>query len=402
MFLIFLQELNLPTPNYNVNIGSLPNSIQTGRMLLSFYEIIIKELPDIILAQGDTNTVFAAALTAFKNNIPFGHLEAGIRSFDMRMPEEVNRILTSVCTLLNFVPTEQAAFNLLNEGIQPNRIYNVGNTIVDAVYENLEIAKSKSLIESKINLNSIQKLIILTIHRPSNVDSKENLNSIINSLMELTDCSILFPVHPRTKQKLIEFNLYQKMENNPLFILTEPLGYLDFLKLMDFAYMFITDSGGLQEEAVILKKPCLTLRNNTERPESVKIGANILVGNDSQKILKYVKKILFDPVFYKKMIPPQNPFGDGTTSKQILIIIKEKFLKNQLVIPSNEYFEQMPFTKLIHVKDIKDEINVGEYEKLHQCVITEIFSETGEIIFPHRFVKLLKGMCFKGQFLSPK
>jgi len=330
---IFLQELELPNPDYDIQVGSHPDSVQTGNILIKLYDIIKKEKPHLIISEGDTNTVFAAALTAFKNFIPFGHVEAGIRSFDERMPEEINRKLSGVFALFNFAPTNISVKNLINEGIKKERIYKVGNTIVDAVFENLKLANKKSTILKKLNIEKNQKYVVLTAHRPSNVDHKKNLENIFITLKELQDIKIVYPIHPRTKKNMIKFNLWENIKRSENLKIIEPLGYLDMLYLMYNSYFILTDSGGLQEESVILKKPCLTLRYNTERPESVEIGANILVGNDPKKIKYFVKKLWYEQDFYESMIPKLNPYGDGNSSNKIINIIKQKM--NKLISFSN-------------------------------------------------------------------
>jgi len=398
MFEIFINELDLFKPDYNVKVGSATNSIQTGKMLISFYDIIKKEQPDIILSQGDTNTVFAAALTAFKNNIPFGHIEAGIRSFDLNMPEEINRILTGVCTRFHFAPTKRAMINLINEGVIPKRIFLVGNTVVDAILYNLSIAKKKSKIDQKLHFNPDEKLILLTVHRPSNVDQKETLKNIFTPLLSLHNAKIIFPMHPRTKEKLIHFGLYEELLQHKNLEIIEPIGYLDMLKLMANSYLIITDSGGLQEEAVILKKPCLTLRTNTERPESIEVGANILVGNEPQKILKNIKILLNDEKFYNSMISTKNPFGDGTSSKKIIDILKKAFHNGEFNYNSYSFFNQIPYTKLINVNSNLMGTTVESYEIENSCIVFEIFDKDGYSQFPYPILQLKKGMQIKVRF----
>jgi UDP-N-acetylglucosamine 2-epimerase (non-hydrolysing) len=400
MFKVFLEELNLPIPDYNLNIHSNANSVQTGHMLINLYEIIKKEQPQVILAQGDTNTVFSAGLTAFKMDIPFGHIEAGIRSFDMRMPEEVNRKLVGACALLNFAPTRISVENLLNEGIEPSRIFLVGNPIVEAVTENLDIAEKCSEIGKQLNLNPDEKFVLLTAHRPSSVDQKETLENIINPLISHSEIKIIFPIHPRTKKKLIEFNLWTKIQSTKNIHIIEPLKYFDMLKIMSLSYFIITDSGGLQEESIILRKPCLTLRSNTERPESVEIGANVLVGNDPQKIEQYMLKLWNDRDFHHSMIATSNPFGDGTASKNIIQIIKEAWKDHTLQIPFHDFTKVYPHTILKQVKKTEVNVSIYEYERKNHCIVMEAFSSQGEIIFPNQNLKLKEGMYLKVRVLS--
>lgn len=321
MFSIFLNELELPQLDYNIHVGSYPNSVQTGHLLIKLYEVIHKTKPDLILSQGDTNTVCAAALTAFKMCIPFGHIEAGIRSYDRSMPEEINRILAGSLAEFNFAPTENSVQNLIKEGIPAHKIYNVGNTIVDAINVNKSISEKKSHILAELNLSKNEKYVVLTVHRPSNVDNLENLLNIFKPLLKMIQIKLIFPAHPRTIKNLKRFGLWDSIVNSVNIILIKPVGYLDMLKLIAHSYFVLTDSGGLQEESVSLKKPCLTLRFNTERPESVDIGANILIGNDPKKIAKFIPKLWSDKKFYNKMVPKENPFGDGRSSQKILDIL---------------------------------------------------------------------------------
>lgn len=396
MFSVFLQDLKLPTPDYNINIGSYPSSIQTGKMLISLYEIIQKEAPHLILAQGDTNTVLSSALTAFKNFIPFGHIEAGIRSFDMRMPEEVNRILTGSCALLNFAPTKLAVENLLNDGILPNRIFLVGNPIVDVVNENIHIAEKKSNIDVQLNLKKQEKFILLTMHRPSNVDNVDNLRNVIDFFLNIKDVKIIFPAHPRTLKKLKECELYDEITKSPNLSIIEPLNYFDMLKLMNLSLFIVTDSGGMQEEAVILKKPCITLRDNTERPESIEVGANILVGNDIKKMEASILKLWNDKEFFNSMIPESNPFGDGNTSKKIIQIIKNAYKNQELSLPFIKFDKIIPHIKLIDFEEI--ESSVGEFEKKYNCIVLEIYDKDGNPLFPTNSMKLEKRMRLKVRF----
>lgn len=394
VFSIFLKTLELPSPNYNINVGSAPNCVQTGKMLIELDKIINNENPNIILAQGDTNTVLATALSAFKNQIVFGHIEAGIRSYDMRMPEEINRILTGACTLLHFAPTPRAVLNLLNEGVFPERIFLVGNTIVDVVHANLNIALKKSNIEKKLNLKKNRKFILLTAHRPSNVDNKECFSNIINALISLPEIKIIYPIHPRSLKNLKKFGLKEKIKNKNIQLI-EPLGYIDFLKLMNLSYFIITDSGGLQEESLMLKKPCLTLRDNTERPESIEAGTNILVGNDKNRIIKYMKLLLEDEEFYKSMKCSQNPFGDGMSSEKILKIIENYFKKNDRSYPHFDFKDKIPTIELFSMNDDEEERKLGDFELKNKCKILEIYNKDGKMLIPKNSFIIKRGMSLK-------
>jgi len=275
---IFFEELKLPKPDYTLECSDITlHGAQTGAMLPKIEEVLIKEKPEIVLVEGDTNTVLAGALAASKLTIPIGHVEAGLRSFDRHMPEEINRILTDHCSDLLFAPTEIAKRNLTTEGIPSEKIHLTGNTIVDAVQQNLKLAEEQS--EERTD-----DYFLMTVHRQENVDSKESLSRLITELEELVteyEYPIVFPIHPRTQKRLEEFNLFKHFKKIKGVELIKPQGYLNFLVLMKNARLVLTDSGGLQEEACCLQVPCVTLRENTERPETITVGANRLAWEGS-------------------------------------------------------------------------------------------------------------------------
>lgn len=303
---IFFKELDLPAPQYNLGVGSGGHSNQTGNILIKIEPILEKERPDIVLAQGDTNTVMAAALAAHKLGIKVGHIEAGLRSYDKTMPEESNRIITDHISDFLFAVTQNQYEILAKEGIPKEKIFLVGNSIVDAVLQNKDLASQNSTILSKLNLTP-REYCLFTAHRVSNVDSKSSLQEVL-SIIESIPYPVCWPIHLRALKKINEYKL--TLPKNV--IQSEPLGYLDFLQLEQNAKLIVTDSGGLQEEACILGVPCITIRENTERPETVEVGANQIVGRDLQKFKQALKNL-----------PSQwvNPFGDGTTSSQICDII---------------------------------------------------------------------------------
>ncbi|ACV24720.1 non-hydrolyzing UDP-N-acetylglucosamine 2-epimerase [Methanocaldococcus fervens] len=319
---IFFEELRLPKPKYNLNIGSGTHGEQTGKMLIKIEKVLLKEEPDVVVVQGDTNTVLAGALTASKLKIDVAHVEAGLRSFDKNMPEEINRVLTDHISSYLFAPTEIAKNNLLNEGIEEDKIFVVGNTIVDATLQNLKIAEKNENVRAFFNSIVDDNYFLLTLHRAENVDNKNRLKNIIEGIFKITelyDEDVIFPIHPRTKKKLNEFNLFEKLKSNEKIKIIEPVGYLEFLMLEKNAKLILTDSGGVQEEACILKIPCVTLRDNTERPETVEVGANMLVGDDKGKLIKAVEIML------KKDMNWENPFGDGKSGERIVKILKDSF-----------------------------------------------------------------------------
>jgi UDP-N-acetylglucosamine 2-epimerase (non-hydrolysing) len=311
---IFFEELGLPSPEFNLDTGSGSHAEQTGKIMAGVEKILINHPTGIVLVQGDTNTVLAGALAAAKLHIPVGHVEAGLRSFDRRMPEEINRVVADHLSDYLFAPTETSRFHLQQEGIADAKIFITGNTIVDAVYQNLKIAQAKTDILNAMEL-SPNGYFLVTAHRAENVDAKENLAGILRgltTLSELYPIPVLFPMHPRTHKMMQEFHLSARN-----ITIVPPLGYLDFLDLEAHARLVLTDSGGLQEEACVLKVPCVTLRENTERPETVQAGANTLAGTNPEKIVACAQTMLSTPRTW------ENPYGDGNAGEQIVEICKK-------------------------------------------------------------------------------
>lgn len=302
----FFLELELPEPKYNLDVGSGTHAEQTGRIMTGIEKVLMEEQPDIVLVQGDTNTVLAGALAAAKLHIKVGHVEAGLRSFDRMMPEEINRVVADHISDYLFAPTETARQNLLNEGIDEKKIFVTGNTIVDAVFQNMDIAKKRA------NILSIRpkNYFLVTAHRQENVDSPEHLKNIIRGLEAIHEeysQPVIFPMHPRTRKMVEQFNIQLSG-----ITVIEPTGFLEFLQLESNARLILTDSGGVQEESCILGVPCVTLRNTTERPETIDVGANMLVGTRPEQILKGVKEML------NKQRHWENPYGDGSSSVSIV------------------------------------------------------------------------------------
>lgn len=302
---IFFEELDIPKPDYNLGIGSGTQGEQTGKMIIEIEKVLLEEKPDIVLVYGDTNSTLAGALAASKLQIKVAHVEAGLRSFDRTMPEEINRVITDHISNILFCPTDTAVMNLKNEGITEG-VYNVGDVMVDALKYNQKIAEEKSTILQDLNLNS-KEFLLATLHRASNTDNKKNLSSIVEAFSDV-EATIVFPIHPRTRKCLKEYNLWEKILKNTKVI--PPVGYLDMLKLESNARKILTDSGGVQKEAYMLRVPCITLRDNTEWVETVEEGWNILAGADYEKIRKFIKEFEV-PKKSKKM------FGDGKASIKI-------------------------------------------------------------------------------------
>jgi UDP-N-acetylglucosamine 2-epimerase (non-hydrolysing) len=306
---IFFEQLKLPQAKYNLDVGSGKHGEQTGKMLAAIEEILIKDRPDIVLVQGDTNTVLAGALAASKLHIKIGHVEAGLRSFDNTMPEEINRIIADHISDYLFAPTETSRKYLLNEGIPEEKIFVTGNTVVDAAYQNLEISKGGADILKELGLKE-RKYFAATAHRAENVDNRERLGRILSGFSQIYKefgLPVIFPAHPRTVKMMREFGFEIPQGTR----LIEPLGYLEFLQLESGARMILTDSGGVQEESCILKVPCVTLRDNTERPETVDVGANLVAGI-GDNIVECARKML------ESNLEWENPYGNGNAAELTL------------------------------------------------------------------------------------
>jgi len=309
---VFIEQLRLPEAKYNLDVGSGTHAEQTAAMLLGIEQACLKEKPDIVLVEGDTNSVFAGALTASKMKIKVGHVEAGLRSYDRDMPEEINRILSDHMADYCFAPTEAARKILLGEGIPDEKIFITGNTVVDAVNQNLDIARAQPDCLKKLNL-SPGKFVLVTVHRQENVDDPTRFGPILQAfdlIHEELSIPVIYPIHPRSRKMLKQLNL--KTQNTHLI---DPTDFLSFLLLESAAKIILTDSGGVQEEACILQVPCVTLRYNTERPETLEVGANLLGGTSPEKILDCVRTML------KRDSSWPNPFGDGRAGEKIVRII---------------------------------------------------------------------------------
>ena len=386
----FFRDLEIPAPDYNIHVGSGTHGRQTGLMMKGIEEVLINEKPDIVLVQGDTNAVLAGALVASKLHIAVGHVEAGLRSFDMTMPEELNRRAADVCSSMYFIPTEESAINLLAEGFSRKNLIITGNTVVDACFRHLEIARKKGFSNeslASLNIEEMDNILTLTMHRAENVDDKRRVTHIIEALKELDYMNIIFPIHPRTKNTLQNFGLFDELNDLEHVHIIKPIGYLDFLQLTSLSTLILTDSGGLQEEAITLDVPALTLRYNTERPETVSAGGNILVGADKDAILKYVKKIVEDEDFAQKMKKAENPYGQGEAAKRTVDAIVDYYDEGLLDIVAPEDI-MTSFTR--KMMNVEDDITVAEFETDNNALIHMVF-DGKKMIFPKDDLNI-KGM----------
>lgn len=369
----FFRDLEIPAPDYNIHVGSGTHGRQTGRMMEGIEEILMEEKPDIVLVQGDTNAVLAGALVCAKLHIAVGHVEAGLRSFDLTMPEEINRKVADICSAMYFIPTEQSAINLLAEGFSRKDLIITGNTVVDACFRHLEIAEKRGFEEESLkdlDIDNMDNILTLTMHRAENVDVKERVTNIIGALKELSDMNIIFPIHPRTRHTLENFGLFDELNDMDHVHIVKPIGYLDFLLLTSKSTLILTDSGGLQEEAITLDVPALTLRYNTERPETVTAGGNILVGSNKDAILENANKILNDKEFAEKMKNAENPYGQGDAAERTVDAIEKYYSEGLLNITAPEDIMDS-FTR--KMTQIDTDITVSEFEEKEDALIHMAF-----------------------------
>ncbi|MBN2181527.1 MAG: UDP-N-acetylglucosamine 2-epimerase (non-hydrolyzing) [Sedimentisphaerales bacterium] len=325
---LFFRQLNIPEPDINLEVGSGSHAAQTAEIMKAFEPVLLYYQPDAVLVVGDVNSTIACGLVAVKIGVKLMHVEAGLRSFDRTMPEEINRLLTDSISDYLFCTEQSGVDNLIDEGIPAEKIFLVGNVMIDTLLTHKARAHKSSILD-RLNLNN-RKFAVLTLHRPSNVDNPVVFGGILDALEIIQkDLPIIFPIHPRTSRNLTPFNLDRRLEKLPNLHLIEPLGYLDFLKIISTAKLVLTDSGGIQEETTILKVPCLTLRDNTERPVTVEIGSNRIVGTNPDKIIH-----AYNQVINGRLIEPQiPPLWDGRAADRIVQIIIEKHSKSETQKP---------------------------------------------------------------------
>lgn len=325
---VFFEELHIPQPDVNLGVGSGTATRQIAEIMQRFEEVLLWKKPDRVVVVGDVNSTLAAALAAEKMGIPVAHVEAGLRSFDRAMPEETNRVLTDRLSDLLFATEESAVQNLLNEGIEKDRIFWVGNLMIDALISHAQEAE-RSTILNQMNVAPRQYALV-TLHRPSNVDTPEGMGRILTILSGVEkQIRILFPIHPRTRGRMEEFGLASAIRALQNVTLCEPVGYLDFIRLMRDAKMVLTDSGGIQEETTALGIPCLTLRENTERPVTITEGTNLLTGTDPERVLAAVIDIL-EGRGKRGKVPT---LWDGQAARRIVRVLQSRSTRRE---PSQE------------------------------------------------------------------
>jgi UDP-N-acetylglucosamine 2-epimerase (non-hydrolysing) len=315
---VFFSDLGMPAPDFHLGVGSGSHSEQTARVMLELEKVFSSEKPDLVSVVGDVNSTLAAALVAVKMGIPISHVEAGLRSFDRAMPEEINRVLTDRIADLLLTPSSDADANLVREGLEPSHIRLVGNVMIDS----LLTARDRALRLSTLADLGLKPrgYAVCTLHRASNVDDEKVLGGLLSALAHVASrLPVVFPVHPRTRKRIAEMDLGATLERTPGLRLVDPMGYLEFLALTSQARLAFTDSGGLQEETTVLGVPCLTVRENTERPITVEVGTNLVVGTDPARIRQAADRIL-DGHEKKGRVPE---FWDGRAGERIARVYEE-------------------------------------------------------------------------------
>ena len=316
---IFFEELSLPNPDVYLNVGSGSHAIQTAKIMIEFEKIILSEKPDLVLVVGDVNSTLACSLVASKLNIKVAHVEAGLRSFDRKMPEEINRIITDSISDYLFVSEKSGLNNLDNEGVPKDKVYYVGNVMIDSLKHHLKESKKSKIIQN-LKLSN-EEFALLTLHRPTNVDNKNKIIEILASIKIIQEkIDLVFPVHPRTLKNINSFGLKDTLDSMPNLHLLDSVGYIDFLSLMNSSKLVITDSGGIQEETTYLSIPCITLRENTERPVTIELGTNELVDSKTQDIINAYDRVSNLNQRSKTKKTPK--YWDGNAAKRIVNIIE--------------------------------------------------------------------------------
>ena len=330
---VFLEQLDMGEPDYNLQVGSGSHHAQTAQIMKTFGELVEKDRPDLIVVAGDVNSTIACALVAAKEGIPIAHVESGLRSYDRTMPEEINRILTDALADLLFTTEESAGENLIREGIAPDKIFFTGNVMIDSLVRAIGTARN-SKIPIQLGVQA-GKFGILTLHRPSNVDDRDRFRATLRAVVQVAaDIPIIFPIHPRSAARAADLmieNMHAWDGISPVgrsgLWTVPPTSYIDFLCLMDNAAIVITDSGGIQEETTYLGVPCLTYRENTERPVTVTMGTNRLIGTDPVTMIAEARKVLREG---RQSEPIAPPLWDGHAAERIVVLVREYLAKTRL------------------------------------------------------------------------
>jgi UDP-N-acetylglucosamine 2-epimerase (non-hydrolysing) len=317
---LFFRQLGIPEPDLNLEIGSASHAVQTAEIMKAFEPVVLDHEPDAVLVVGDVNSTIACGTVAVKLGIKLIHVEAGLRSFDRTMPEEINRMITDAISDLLFCTEQSGVDNLRREGVPEAKIHFVGNVMIDTLLQHRAKADQSTILEDLALSDG--GYAVITLHRPANVDNRESLEGLIEALEYIqNDLTVVFPAHPRTRAKIEEFGMGNRLAAMSNLRILDPIGYLDFLKLIASARLVLTDSGGIQEETTILKVPCLTLRENTERPITLEVGSNRLVGSDPAKIIAAHREIIAG----RAVSSETPPLWDGHAAERIVDVLQREF-----------------------------------------------------------------------------
>jgi len=316
---LFFRQLGIPEPDLNLEIGSASHAVQTAEIMKAFEPVVLAHEPDAVLVVGDVNSTIACGTVAVKLGVKLIHVEAGLRSFDRTMPEEINRLITDAISDLLFCTEQSGVDNLRREGVPEEKIHLVGNVMIDTLLQHRAKSEQSTILETLALVD--HGYAVITLHRPSNVDDRESLEGLLDALDQIqSELTVVFPAHPRTRAKFEEFGMGSQLAAMPNLRILDPIGYLDFLKLIASARVVLTDSGGIQEETTILKVPCLTLRDNTERPITVDVGSNRLVGSDPTRIVSAFREIAHAGRVGSE-IPP---LWDGRAAERIVEVLRRE------------------------------------------------------------------------------
>ncbi len=377
---VFFKDLGVPEPDVELGVGSGSQLAQTSGVIDKMERVFRSYEPDGVLSVGDTNSVLGTAIASSKMEIPFIHVESGLRSYDFTMPEEINRRIADHLASINFSPTLGAFSNLLEEGYPVERVFLSGNTIVDAVMKVQELV-GRSNILRELGISEDELLMTVTVHRKENTDYEHRMLGILKAIKELDDLTIVWPLHPRTLKRLKEYDLLRDLKAMDHVILTDPLGYLDFLKLLSSSHVVATDSGGVQEESVTLRVPCVILRNNTERPELIELGIGRIAGTNPASIISSVRDFVYSEKMRTKLEKLPNPYGDGTAAKVIVDVLRRIWDLRAIRHESPYFRGGSPHYIAFKVPENLVGITVARFQEMTGYEVVSIYNASGKAVF---------------------
>ncbi len=387
---VFFSELGIKEPDINLGIGSGSQIMQTSSVIREIGKVIENYEPEATMAVGDTNSVLGTAIASSKLEVPFIHIESGLRSYDFTMPEEINRRVSDHLASLNFSPTVRSFSNLAEEGYPPRRILLSGNTVVDVVRRTMKLIHRSSIIKD-LGIDENEPIMTVTVHRKENTDYEYRMLGIVKALEELNELTIVWPMHPRTLKRLKGFNLISRLKSMDHLLLTEPLGYIEFLRLLLSSDVIATDSGGVQEESATLKKPCVILRDNTERPELIEMGFGRISGTNPSAIVSAVRDFLYREGLREKLESLPNPFGDGRAAIFIVDILRRIWDLKNLRHESPRFKGGSPHYVSIKVSGKIAEMTISMLKEATGYDVITVYDAMGRSIAFDSSTPLIKG-----------